>query len=768
MPIPRTRLIGREDEIAAARGFLLDQAVALLTLTGPGGVGKTRLVLTIADDVAGQFADGVVWVDLAPVADPMQILAAVAAAFGVMPTAAGSLVDTLIAALHPRQTLLVLDNCEHLVAGVAELVGALLARCPALQVLATSRAPIQLHGEQLLVVEPLPLPLDTATFATVAQNDAVQLFTERARAVRPTFALTETNAATVAELCRQLDGLPLALELAAARSTTLSPEVLLTQMRDRLPLLSHGARNLPARQQTIEATIAWSYDLLDAETQALLRQLAVFVGGFTLEAAHAVATPTENVTRNALATLETLVEQSLVRRLEVEGEPRFTLLETIRAFGLARLAEHGEESALRRRHAAYFVTVAERADLAFLGPQEIVWFAWCASELGNLRSALDWSISDEGDSVLGLQLAAALWWFWLRREGPREGRERLERGLARRRLAPPDVRARALAVAGTLASFQTDYPWAVAWLEESLALYQTLDDPFGRARAHLFLGESWQSQGQIDASISLLRAALTAFTALDATAWVGWTLFYLSRSASFQQEHERARALAAEALRLCRQAGFVSGVAMSLGRLGTVAYQQGRYEIAENYYRDALPLRLTLDDRYGMLSQLTDLAYVAAARGEPERAAQLNGAAVALRRAIGADIDEVHRVEHEQLIASLRDALGDDRFAAAWAAGQARTPEQAVHMAREVIGEVLARKPAAVPSIARMAERDALTRREREILILLCQRYTDPEIAAHLFLSPRTVSKHVGNILAKLGVSSRREAAASAVRHGLV
>jgi non-specific serine/threonine protein kinase len=538
-------------------------------------------------------------------------------------------------------------------------------------------------------------------------------------------------------------------------------------MRDRLPLLSHGARNHPARQQTIEATIAWSYDLLDAEAQGLFCRLAVFVGGFTIEAAQVVATTPENV-RDALATLETLVEQSLVRRLEAEGEPRFTLLETIRAFGLVRLAVSGETAAMRRRHAAYFVSVAEQADYAFLGPQEILWFAWCEGELGNLRAALDWSTSDEGDPVLGLRLGAALWWFWLRRLGPREGRERLERGLAMGRLAPPEVRARTLAVAGTLASFQTDYPQAVAWLEESLALYQSLADPFGQARAQLFLGESWQSQGETDASIPLLHAALTTFTTLDATAWVGWTLFYLSRSASFQQEYERARALADEALRLCRQAGFTSGVAMTLGRLGTVAYQQGKYETAEAYYRDALPLRLILDDRYGMLSQLTDLAYVAAARGELERAARLNGAAVALRHAIGAEIDEVHRAEHEQLIASLRDRLGDDRFAAAWAAGQARTPNQAVVAAREIIGEVLAQKTQALQSIVPPAQHDALTRREREVLALLCQRFTDPEIAEALFIGSRTANKHVGNILGKLGATNRREAAAIAVRHRLI
>ena len=302
------------------RPFLLDEAVPLLTLTGPGGVGKTRLALAIAGDVAAHFADGVVWVDLAPLADPALVPAAVAAALGLRPAADTPIGDVLIHALHPRQTLLLLDNCEHLVAATADLVGSLLARCPALQVLATSRAPLHLHAEQLLPVDPLPLPEDGAALAVVAQNEAVQLFAERTRAVRPAFALTEANAATVAALCRQLDGLPLAIELAAARSTVLSPEALLAQMSDRLQLLTHGARDLPARQQTIAATIAWSYDLLDAGAQALFRRLAVFAGGFTLEAVEAVAASMEDAPRHSATTLEALVAQGLVRRLDGETD----------------------------------------------------------------------------------------------------------------------------------------------------------------------------------------------------------------------------------------------------------------------------------------------------------------------------------------------------------------------------------------------------------------------------------------------------------------
>jgi non-specific serine/threonine protein kinase len=397
---------------------------------------------------------------------------------------------------------------------------------------------------------------------------------------------------------------------------------------------------------------------------------------------------------DVFAGLASLVDKSLLRQDEgADGEPRFRMLETVREFAMEQLAVSGEDKMIRARHAMFFVELAEQAEHEFFGPQERAWLDRCQAELDNVRAALDWSASDGSDPALGLRLGTALWWLWLRRVSLREGRAWLERGLTRRGAVPTVVRAKALAVAAEIATFQNDYPPALAWLEESLALYRAIDDPFGLARARFFLGDYQLNGGEVGASIQPLEEALAGFKQLDATAWAGVTLYYLAASVSLLHDAERARMLADEALALCRQAGFGSGMAMTFGRLGTQAFREGDYEAAERHFRDALALRLTLDDRYGMANQLTELAFVAAARGEAERAARLDGAASALRKVTGAEIDARQRADYGRFLAGLRTTLGHSRFEEVWTPTRDRTAELSVAAAREVISDELAMVP---------------------------------------------------------------------------
>ena len=546
-------------------------------------------------------------------------------------------------------------------------------------VLVTSREPLRLRGERDVAIGPLTVPeIDTiADLKALAQVPAVDLFVQRAQAAKADFTLTDDNAMAIAAICRRLDGLPLAIELAAARVKVLAPHALLARLEHRLPLLTGGARDAPARQRTLRDTIAWSHDLLDEEEQPFFRRLGVFASGWTFEAADAVAVRTGD--RDVFGGLASLVDKSLVRQEHDPGaEPRFRMLETIREYALERLAVSGEEGETRAQHAAYFATLAELAEPGFLGPEERVWLDRCQAEFGNVRAALAWA-GDGGDPVVGLRLGAALRWFWITRGGLVEGCRWLERLLTRGVGAPADIRAKALLVVGALAALQGDYPKSTRALEESLALYQGGADAFGTARATCLLGMLDQDQGKVHRAEARLTEAREAFHVLGETVWEASALFWLGTGELVgTADLDRARTLLEQAVQLNREVGYGSGVAMALANLGGVALAQGDLERAETFGREALALGWERGDRFRVAEQLEELAFAAAARGDGERAARLGGAAEVIGETIGMDVARAYGAHHASFVTTVQGLLGADRVAEAWQAGRGLPLEHAI------------------------------------------------------------------------------------------
>ncbi|HMA33271.1 MAG TPA: tetratricopeptide repeat protein, partial [Chloroflexia bacterium] len=569
VPSAPTALIGRAPEVAAITALVRRPSGRLVTLLGPPGVGKTRLSLAVAAALRGAFAQGVWWVPLAAQRDPALVAPAILQALGLAAGGNQAAPTALCTHLRDRQALLVLDNLEQ-ISGVAALIGELLTAAPGLKVLATSRFALQLQWEQRYPVAPLPVPAAQGPFEVEALEkvDAVALFVARARAVQPAFALTPANAAAVAAICLRLDGLPLAIELAAARTRLLPPAALLARLERQLPLLTSGARDLPLQHQTLRDAIAWSYDLLDAREQAVFRGLGIFVRGCTLAAAEAVVGDQEPALRAAkgsgirdqrsgfavLDTLADLVDKSLLRPIGgTEEEPRFGLLETIREYALEQLAAAGETDALAERHGSYYLALAERAMPELSGQQQAHWLACLDAEHDNLRAALRWAHA-QGAAVLGWRLAGALWRFWWTRGYWSEGRAHLTRALA---LVPaPDdpgtwaYRATAANGAGSLAAAQGDYAAATALYTESLTLYRRLGDP-GR---------------------------------------VASTLNNLANLAWYSRDYAAARVLYEESLALWQAAGDKAGCALALGNLGNVVLSAEDYAAARAFYSDSLAL----------------------------------------------------------------------------------------------------------------------------------------------------------------------------------
>jgi non-specific serine/threonine protein kinase len=837
--VPLTSFVGRERELAVIGACLRDPAVRLLTLTGPGGVGKTRLAVEAAAGLAAAAAGPVRFVALAPVRDPALVGPAIAQALGLREDGATPLAEALTARLREGPSVLVLDNFEHLL-DAAPLVADLLVACPPLRVLVTSRALLRVGAERALPVAPLGLPPAAPggaapdagrPAAALARYDAVRLFTERARLVSPDFALTPATAAAVAELCRRLDGLPLALELAAARVRHLPPAALLARLESPaggLPLLTGGTRDAPARHRTLRDAIAWSYGLLPPGERALFRRLGVFAGGFTLEAAEAVAADGEPAAA-VLDGLAALIDASLVGppvegMAGVEGDAggaRYGPLETVREFALERLEQSGEAAAVRRRHAAYFLALAERAaphlplpDLPDRaaepgwaaepgGAQEAVWLDRLEVEHANLRAALAWGEerARAGEAGPGLRLAGALWGFWYLRGHWGEGRAWLERLLAWRDAAPPAARARALYGAGFAPWSRGEYDRAGERVEELRALCRELGDGAGEASAVCSLGYLASHRGDSEAVLALAREGLALARAAGARRATAWSLALLSVAARRARDVERAAALAAEGLTLFRELGDSLGFTEALYLLGNLARSRGDYAQAAAHFEavlavhraagrkletaaslhnlgrvallqddprraaplfaESLALFRELDGRQGVGLCVAGLAGVAGATGQWKRAARLLGAARTLFSSPGRPPGGVDWDEYDRAVAATRAHLGAPAFAAAGAVGQAMTLEQAIADA------LVADAPAAAARAARDASRGPLTRREQEVAALVAQGLTNRQIAARLVVTERTAGTHLERIMNKLGAHSRAEVAAWAAEHRL-
>jgi len=725
LPPQRNMLLGRDRELQAAKNLLMQDDVRLITLTGPGGTGKTRLAVQLAGDVAEQFAGGVWFVGLASILDSALVVSAIAEALEVRASPNRPLVDDIKEhLLRSPRALLLLDNFEHVLAA-APVVTELLGASRALKILVTSRAALHLYGEQELQVPPLALPdpRSRCPVELLSEYPAVALFVQRARAVKPDFTLREENAAPVVEICARLDGLPLAIELAAARVKVLTPAAILGRLESRLRLLTGGARDLPERQQTLRRAMDWSHELLTGEEQKLFRRLAVFVGGFTLEAAEAVANAGEDLDLDVFDGVASLVDKSLLQQTgESAGEARFGMLETIREYGLECLAASGEEAAIRRAHAAYFLVMAEDgAPHIAGGAEQALWLERFFSEHDNIRAALGW-LTRTGNAEWGLRLARALSQFWMEHSHPTEGREWIA-ALLKLPGGSAAMRLWALEVATGLSNRQGDHASALELGRESLALarvqgdgpaiaanlnnlavtesllgnhsvakeycgeairaWEELGEPASAARMLSNLADISKAEGDYARARSLHEQAFSRFQALGDRSGMAWSLNHQGDVARAQGDVPAARRVYELGLAIFRERNDGPGVASSLLDLGRLASEEGAHVRAHALFAESLRISRQLGRKWDLAGVLEEMARSAARQGAWERALRLAGAATALRERIGAPLAPTEKVKLDADLDPARRALPGTAATTAWMRGWTTPPDEAIEYGLE-------------------------------------------------------------------------------------
>ncbi len=698
LPTPLTPLIGRNAAVAALLSRLRADPgqtpeARLLTLTGPGGIGKTRLAQHLAGELVNDFPDGVAYVSLAAIHDPALVAASIARALDLREDVGRLPADQVREFLQARRSLVVLDNFEQ-VLDASGLVLDLLGGCPDISLLVTSRAPLHVRGEFEFAVPPLELPpVDGRSGpekGSATSYAAVALFGERARMANHDFQLNAATAPLIGEICRRLDGLPLAIELAAAKVKILPLHDLLTRLERRLGLLTGGARDLPARQQTMRDTIAWSYDRLEPDDQALFRRLAVFVGGAELESGGAVCAlstgldgppPLPHDPAGQTAVLEgvaSLVDNSLLLPVHVPGNPaRWLMLETIREYGLECLEASGESPLVHQRHAEYFLALAERAEPALTGPDQNAWLDHLDREHDNLRAAFSWATSpkfapEKDERSIALRMAGALWRFWYIRGPVLEGREWLDVALKSSRLsANATIRAKAHYGAGVLAQLQGDYTQSVTHSEQSLALYREGGNDRGMAASLNNLGSVSRDRGEYGRATELYEQSLAIARRLGVAQDIAIIVLNLGVVARYQADYGRAASLYEESLDLLQSTGNLQAIATAMTNLAEVMGYQGNTARAGELFRRSLRLHQEIGNKEGVAAGIEGLAVTMWREGDPRRAATLSGAAATLRERIGIPILPHDRAEFERELAAIKAALGDQDFVAAWAEGVA-------------------------------------------------------------------------------------------------